>query len=466
MHVRRYEQQTIFDLIMKNIISDFKDLRMPPVLERMDAILDDGELVAIVHAALGRRATKSRTLGRPSTPSEVVLRLLVLKHLFDWTYAMLEQEVRGSLVYRQFARIGCERVPDEKSMIRLANAIGEETLRQIHERIVSIAREERVVRGTKMRVDTTVVETNVKYPTDSRLLGDAVRVMTRKAHRLAAALKRKPIRGRQRSVNRRLFEIALSARGGGAQKEQRRKQLYRGLLEITQRVIHDSEQVLKAASRALRGAAKEASHKLIGGLRQIVKVARGIVKQTRTRIMGGDVHYGDKILSIFEPHTEAIRKGKASKPTEFGKMVKIQEAENQIITDYVVEKTRRPDTELLLPSIEAHKRHFGRAPRLVAADAGFYSASNVEAATAAGVKFVAIPKRGKCSAATRAKQRGRQFRRAQAWRTGCEGKISILKRARGMRRCRNRGMAGMQRSVALGAISENLWQIAKQTMNR
>ena len=161
-------------------------------------------------------------------------------------------------------------------------------------------------------------------------------------------------------------------------------------------------------------------------------------------------------MSIFETTTEIIRKGKASKPTEFGKMVKIQEGENQIITDYDVYEKRPSDSELVIPAIDAHERKLGCTPHLVAGDAGFFSAHNEAAAHERGVKRVCIPSRNTKSAERKRQQKKRWFKQGQKWRTGCEGRISVLKRRHGLRRCIYRGDAGMKRWVGLGVIADNL----------
>jgi IS5 family transposase len=189
-------------------------------------------------------------------------------------------------------------------------------------------------------------------------------------------------------------------------------------------------------------------------LEETVSLVRRVLAQTRARVLKGDTHHPDKILSLFEPHTEVIRKGKAAKPTEFGKVVKIQEAEGQIITDYQVCPTRVPDDELWVPALERHVALFGRPPRLAVADAGFASSANERAATALGVKRVALPRRGRGVSARRPP--ARWYRRALRWRTGCEGRISAIKRCHGLRRCRYRGPQGMERWVGLGAIANNL----------
>jgi len=465
MHIRRREQRTIFDAVLVNLIADPEALKMDPELAAIDRLLNDEELVAIVHQALGRRRANSRSTGRHATPSEVVLRMLVLKHLRNWSYDTLEREVRANLVYRQFTRIGTDKVPDAKSLIRIAGVLGAETIRAIHDRVVQIAREERVVQGRKLRVDTTVVETNVRYPTDSRLLADAMRVMTRIGKRIETKIGsgRRRLRNRLRSAGRRVLEIALSARSNAPANEVRRKRLYQRLLGAARSVIRDAERIVNRVRRAVRvGMVKALSAELV----EATRLAKRIVEQTRARVLRGDVHHQGKVLSVFETHTEAIRKGKASKPTEFGKMVKIQEAEHQIVTDYEVEPRRVADSELLVDSIRKHRVIFGRVPKLVAADAGFYSRSNEQKAAAMGVEYVAIPNRRSRSAEARKHERSRRFRRAQAWRTGCEGRISVLKRRHGLSRCRYRGMSGMKRWVGLGAIANNLIAIARVQTKR
>src|SRR5881409_3661449 len=216
---------------------------------KVDALLDDDELIEMVHAALGRRRPKSQTRGRRGTPSEVVLRLIVLKHMKNWSYETLEREVRANLIYRDFTRIGGEAVPDAKTMVRLGQALGPEVTRKIHERVVQLAREEKVTTGRKMRLDTTVVETNIHYPTDSSLLGDGARVLTRTMKRIeekAGGLKRK-VRDRMRSVTKRVIAIGQALRHKGTEGELKRKQEYRQLLRLTQQILNDSRRVLQEA---------------------------------------------------------------------------------------------------------------------------------------------------------------------------------------------------------------------------
>ena len=168
------------------IAEEVSDLR-EEWMRHADQALDDEQLVSTVFEALARRRPKSRTRGRHGTPAEVVLRLLLLKHLRNWSYAVLEREVRANLVYRDFTRVGAAKVPDAKSMGRWGLALGPEEVGKIHKRVVAIAQEKQVVKGRKMRLDTTVVETNIHYRTDSNLLGDGVRVLIRAMKRMESS---------------------------------------------------------------------------------------------------------------------------------------------------------------------------------------------------------------------------------------------------------------------------------------
>jgi transposase, IS5 family len=422
-------------------------------LRAIDAVLDDEEIVDLVDAALRGRRPQSASRGRLGTPVVVVLRMLVLKHLYDWSFAECEREVRGSLVHRAFCRIDGERVPDAKTLIRLAALLGPETLKGIVERLVHLARERRVARGHRMRVDTTVVETNIHYPTDSGLLGDGVRVLTRELKRLQTHFGKTVIavRDRTRAMGKRVFQLAHRRRTEDVERKKAQLQkLYRGALRITAAVVGEA----KKAVAAVKGHLSEASAAVVSRIEKTIELVRRVQAQTRARVFRGDTHYRDKVLSLFEHATEAIRKGKASKPTEFGKLVKIQEADGQFITDYEVCATRVPDLKLWEPSLKRHEELFGRPPRLATADAGFFSAANEKLAEKLGVKHVALPR---TTRAEKKKTKRRWFRRALRWRTGCEAKISVLKRRHGMWRCRYRGMAGMQRCVGFAVIANDLW---------
>lgn len=462
-----YQQRTIYEPLAVNLMADYQELLWEDWLLKVDKFLEDEDLVKIVRVALEKRHPHSRTRGRLGTPAEVVLRLMALKHLRNWSYQALEREVRANVVYREFTRIRGEKVPDCKTMVRWGKALGSEVTRAIHERVVDLGRKRGVVSGRKLRVDTTVTETEIHYPTDSGLLGDAVRVLTRTMKQIQREVGDvgSRLRDRTRSVKYRLIEIGRSAMRKSEAAVARRTEAYRKLMASTHKVMAQAKLFSQEVALGVKQASTLRGQLLIQGLAIYLDEMHGlalrVLKQTKARVLEGNPHYADKLYSVFEIHTEAIRKGKLSKPTEFGKLVKIQEAEHQIITDYQVFAARPADQKLLIPAIEKHQGIFGRVPQLVASDAGFFSLENVSQAKELGVKRVAVPNRKGRNPARSKEQKQRWFRRAQRWRVGCEGRISVLKRRQGLRRCRYRGMDGMQRWVGWAVIADNLIHIGK-----
>jgi IS5 family transposase len=459
----RHSSPRFPEAFIAEAIGDFWE----PWMRQADRVLEDEKLVNVVYEALLRRHPKSRTRGRLGTPAEIVLRMLLLKHIRNWSFRVVEREVRTNLLYREFTRVYAGKVPDAKSLGRQALALGPDVIQQIHQRMVELAVENKVVRGRKMRVDTTVVETNIHYPTDSSLLGDGDRVLTRlmkKVTVIAGAAGTK-VRDSMRGVQRRVAEIARASRAKGEKGKERLVPLYDKLLATTSRVMRQAKRFsgeiasgVKRSPDVLKQAALEGLQREIDSM---LATMGKVVNQTNARVFGGDTHVEGKILSVFETSTEVIRKGKASKPTEFGKMIKVQEAENQIVIDYTVYDEKPSDSDLLIPSIETHQTRLGRIPDLAAADAGFYSAKNIAKAEEMGVKRVSVPNRSTKSAARRQHQKQRWFKKGQKWRTGCEGRISLLKRRHGLRRSLYKKEAGMKRWVGLGVIADNLINIGR-----
>ena len=459
----RRAQFSFGDGLIAEEVSDLREGWM----KHADAVLADEEIVAAVYEALAKRHPKSRCRGRRGAPADMVLRLLILKHIRNWSYEALEREVRANLVYRDFTHVGGAKTPDAKTIGRWGVALGPEVLKQVHERVVKIARDKGVTAGRRMRVDTTVVETDIHHPTDSTLLGDGVRVLTRimrKITKLAGATGGK-LRDRSRSVKLRLLEIGRVARAKGPMNQDKLKRRYGQLLATTSRVVGQakrfSEEIARGVKRSTNALKQLGLELLRQELDEMKARVRQVMKQTRARIFRGDTRSEGKLLSLFEPATEVIRKGKASKPNEFGKMLKLQEAENQIITDYEVYARRPCDSDLLIAAIETHQALLGRTPSLVAADAAFYCAKNEAAAKAKGVKRVCIPNRSTKSLERKREQRKRWFRNGQKWRTGCEGRISVVKRRHGLDRCRYKGYVGMNRWVGLGVIADNVVNIGR-----
>src|SRR5271170_7762449 len=268
-----------------------------PWMIQADRLLEDDELIDRVYEAQGERHEHSATKGRSQTPAEMVLRLLLLKHVRNWSFDTLEREVRMNLSYRDFTRVGMGKVPDAKTLARIAQALGGEVIVELHRRLVEIAQEKGVIQGRKLRVDTTVVETNIHYPTDSSLLGDGARVLTRTMKKIeqkaGGKLKRK-VRDRMRSVNRRTIAIATAGRHRGPEGEERRKKEYRELLRLSRQILNDTKRVM-AEMEHMPARRKKELRGLSDGLSAVSARMRQVLKQTKARIFEGLTQLPGKI---------------------------------------------------------------------------------------------------------------------------------------------------------------------------
>jgi IS5 family transposase len=456
----RYEPMDVFTLVPA------LSRQMEPVLTKLDQLLDDDTLFQRVRADLAKRHPRTLTDGRPSTPAEVILRMLVVKHLYGWSYEQTEQWVGDSLVLRQFCRVYLQQVPDDTTLIRWANTIQPPTLHRLLDHIVELARSLKVTRGRKLRVDSTVVETNIHHPSDSTLLYDGVRVVGRtlnKAKQLladGAALGKQAFADHSRSAKRQMKRIMQTARQRGEEAADKLKSAYGHLLDVAKSSVAQAEQV----GQALEQQSARAAGRLAEQLAQLVKQVEQVISQTERRVLQGEqVPAGKKTLSIFEPHTAVIRKGKPGRPVEFGRLVWLDEVEGGIISRYEVLDGNPPDSEQLRPSVEHHRRMFKKPPHLLAGDRGVHSPDNEEYAKAAGIAQVVLPKPGAKSAKRIAHERQGWFRRGHNWRAGIEGRISGLKRRHKLDRCLNHGAAGIERWVGWGVIAHDLRQIAQAT---
>jgi transposase, IS5 family len=440
------------------------DLRLDPQLAQLDRILDDDDLFARVRQDLARRHPHTTTRGRPSTPVEVILRLLVVMRLYNWSYEQAESFVGDSLVLRRFCRVYLEKVPDDTTPIRWANLIGPQTLRRLNDRVVQLARNLRVTRGRKLRVDTTVVETDIHFPTDSGLIGDGVRVASRLFRRARAALGAAAarlgtaFRSRVRSVRRAAQQLHRVARSKGAGAVETLRAVYARLIDTARRTAAQGRRVLGALSRSRRRACRRLAVRL-GEV--LPRLAQGI-RQAYRRVIGGEaVPAREKLLSLFEPHTQIIPRHKAGKDVEFGRKIRLDEVEGGLVTGYqVLAVGGGSDQPYLADALENHHRHFGRAPGLLAADRGLSSPDNERLARQAGVRRVALPHVGAASLERQRLEKERWFRRGYRFRAGIEGRIHVLRRDYGLARCRYHGEAGMGRWVGWGIVTHNLKQIA------
>ena len=432
-------------------------------------MLDDDVIIDRVRADLARRSPRTRTHGRPSTPVEVILRLLVVKRLYGWSYAEVEHFVGDSLTLRQFCRLYLEPVPDDTTLIRWAHLIAPETLVALNDRVVELARSLRVTRGRKLRVDSTVIETTIHHPTDSRLLGDGVRVLSRLLRRAKAVvtteadLPRAVFQSHTRSVRRLAQRIHRVARRKGEQAAEDLQSAYRQLVDVAERTRTQARrvcQVLDAQSDAPAG-------RLVAQFEYVLPVVEKAITQATRRVLAGEVVPAkEKIVSLFEPHTQVITRHKPGKPVEFGRTLWIDEVDGGIVSGYRVLEEAGQDYPYLADSLVRHQERFGEPPWLLAGDRGVSSPGNERLAEQAGVTRVVLPASGRASPARRERERERWFRRGQRFRAGIEGRIRVLKRDYGLGRCPDHGLAGIERWVGWGIVTHNLHTIARTVSQR
>ena len=465
MIVDRYEPVNLFEMIPK------LKLQFEPELVQLDELLDDDELFSVVKADLIRRHPNSGRLGRHSTPVEVTLRMLVVKRLYGWSYEQTERFVCDSIVLRQFCRLYLEPVPDDTTLIRWANQIGSETVAALNDRAVELARSLKVTCGRKLRVDSTVVETNIHHPTNSALLSDGVRVLSRLLRRARKALAPEEVdrlgkeifRTRNRSVRRTAQRLHRIARRKGEKAKEELKQAYRKLIGITQASRAQAGRVVEALRESAGGGARRLQEQFEHFL---PLVDQGIAQASRRVLDGEQVPAPEKLLSLFEERTRIITRHKAGKPREFGRKVLLDEVDGGIISRYGVLAESGSERSELPESLQAHQEHFGRAPELLAGDRGLYSSENEKRAREAGVKRVVLPKSGRLSEERQRHEKQRWFKCGFRFRAGIEGRISVLNRAFGLGCCLDHGEAGMGRWVGWGILTHNLRQIARTQVAR
>jgi len=438
------------------------ELRFEPELAELDRLLEDDQMFQQIKADLSRRRPHTTETGRPSTPVEVILRLLVVQHLYDWSYAQTEHFVGDSLVLRQFCRLGLDPVPHHTTLLRWANLLQPTTMHRLLDRVTELAGSLKVTRGRKLRIDSTVVATAIHYPTDSTLLFDGVRVLNRLVQRATAALTGKPRRWganrmRQGKQLVRRIEATAAAHPTAADRAER-PQLYRRLLTLTRASVDQAERI----QRALTGSSDAALQRVDAALKRITPLVQQVIAQTERRVLHGEsVPASAKLVSLFEPHTAIVRRGKAHLPAEFGRKVMLDEVDGGLVTRYAVLPGNPPDAPELPISLAHHQAVFDQIPSVLTADRAFFTLDNDQLARDLGIRSVALPRQGPLTAKQQQVRQRAAFRRAYRWRAGIEGRISVLKRRFGLDRCRYHGEDGMERWVGWGLLAHNLRQIGR-----
>jgi IS5 family transposase len=438
-------------------------VHLDPLLQDIDAFFGQhSDLVEQVRLDL-ERGLKNPTTGRSGITPSQTLRSLTLMRVKNWDYRELRERINDGYTLRGFTQFDSHLVPKHDAFNRAFNRLTPATLEAINQAVVQAAVQLGLEDGKKLRVDTTVVETNIHYPTDGTLLWDSVRTITRLVQDLHDKLPNgvKGFTNRTHSARRRMQQIQ---RMTAQQRHQQQEPKYRELLRITGQVVQNARHVVEQTKGL--GGIDVIAGLVIDQLRREITfycdLADRVIDQTRRVLQGEQVPSEQKVYSIFEPHTDLIKRGKVLKPVEFGHKVFLAESVQGLITDYRVLKGNPADSDHVEASLERHQQTFQHPPEWYAGDRGFYTAGNVQCCQQAGVGEVCIPQRGgKKTAEQEALERSRAFKKAQRFRVGIEGRISVLFRGRGMKRCRAKGRERFEMLVGAAVLANNLMRIAQ-----
>jgi IS5 family transposase len=441
-------QTTIWELLLPE-----EAKRLPAELARVDAYLDDERFIA------PWRALFSARLGRPSVPVDTLLRLLYLKHRYGLGYESLCREVADSISWRRFCRIGLDRpVPHPTTLVKLVRRAGPEVIEELNTALLHKLAGGKLLRARKLRVDTTVVEADIDYPTDADLLEHAVRKLGGLVRRVKArgAASRTRFRDRGRAAGRRMKRLArtLRRRSGVAMAEVDR--LTGEVAQVARQSLREVQAVLRNARGGLaRRPGDGRLARLVGELAETIAATGRLLAQTDQRLAGNRV-IADRLVSLADPDARPIRKGKPRHPTQFGYSLLLAEDERGFIADHQLQQGNPPDAPQLVPAVQRVIGVTGRAPGTVVGDRGFGTTGNDQAVAALGVKRVGLQRTGTPGKARLALERTRAFRRLRNWRVGIEARISHLKRGFGLRRTRLRRLGGARTWVGLGIFAYNL----------
>jgi transposase, IS5 family len=409
--------------------------------------------------------TRAARRGAPALAANVTICVAVLRRLLGWSYRTTMEELNVNAGWRWVCQLYLERVPNFRTIQEREVRLTPKTIRMIHEVVVAWGSRLGVTQAKKLRLDGSVTETNIHYPTDSSLLDDAVRVLSRLVREARELLQPRSaadklwFRDRHRQGHHLARDISRLSRSKAKNTANSSLKLYKKLLAVVQALLTQVAEI-QPRLRQLHDPTADGLH---AELEHYLPLVQRVVAQTQTRVLHGKPAAArNKVLSLFEPHTALICRGKAKpKETEFGRKVWYAEVEGGLITEYRLLEGNPDEAQFLIPSLRYHCQLFGKPPEEVCGDRGIHSPNNEQQAQALGVKQVSLPQPGYKSDQRRNHEHQPWFRAAQRFRNGIEGRISQLRRARHLDRCLAHGEVGMERWIGWGIIANNLATIAQ-----
>ena len=427
-----------------------------------DILNANAQIVDLVWHDLGRSndGTAKKSTGAKGMTAEQVLRIAIVKMHEELSYRALADCIEDSIVLREFCRMTFEKIPAFSTLQENIKRLSPETFVEINSAIVAYAVELKIEDGKRIRIDSTTVESNIHHPTDSAQLWDSVRVLTRILRCVETEFD--GLRGRFSDHTRVAKKLRYKINNTRGKDKQR--PLYKKLIDTTKKTVAYAEEAIAELAPAHF---KNFDKRLIAGalrssLEEFTPLAKGVIDQSTRRVLNGEtVPAGEKIVSIFEPHTDIIVKGQ--REVVYGHKIFLSTGKSNLILDCAVEKGNPADSEQFMPALKRHFEQQGEAPKDVATDGGFASKANAEKARALGVQNIAFSAL-KGNTLSQLVQSARVYKQLRKWRAGIEGIISAVKRAFGLSRCPWRGYESFQAYVQIAIVAFNLQTLARHLL--
>ncbi len=442
MRETRTVQTSVFDVVSRHKFGDF----LSDLSDRLDA-----HPAVLVTLEADFLAGASRATGRKGLSVESIFRCMLLKQITGVSYEMLAFHLADSSSYRSFARVEKDCYPGKSALSRNIRRIRAQTLQRVFEQLGVAAFEQDLLDVSRLRVDSSVVKSNIAPPSDSRLLDDGIRVLSR-----LFAKSRDCTGVKLRLTDYRRQSKSLAARIFYGKKAEKAL-LYKELIPLAKRVIKQSERALEQVHQ--RCGQRELSQPWIEQVTHYRHLLAQVIDQTERRVLNGEnVPASEKLVSLFEPHTDIIIKG--PREIEYGHKINLATDNNGLITAFIIEAGNPADTERFIPIIERHKDLYECLPHTTIADGGYASQDNITKGKTLGVKRVGFHKK-KGIAASAMGMKEKTLTKLRAFRAGIEGNISELKRAFGAGKALWKGEDGFKAFVWASVISYNLTRMVR-----
>lgn len=444
-------QRSLLDQAIEMLLNVFRPSKE---LRKMDSIIDaNPDIVREIHADL---TDGSKDSGRSGISAERILRAAILKQRKGYSYRELRERIHEGVAFRWFTRFYCDPIPHFTSLQKAIKSIKPTTWSRINEILVQYGRSKKVENGKSLRIDTTVTETNIAYPIDARLLWDSIRVLTRimEASRKVLPALNFAFAKRTRRAKKRCYAIVMAK---GPKAKQRRQKLYKDLIKVANEVFR----MASSCCEELRKCPHIEAMAFYQELDHYLTLTAPAIDQCERRMLHGEkVPAPEKIVSIFEEHTDIIKRGKSQSPTEFGHKVLVTTGKSGLVTQYEIFRGNPSDSDMLSATLTQHQKQYGQAPHSLCGDRRFFSQENEDLAYRNHVKKVSICKPGYRSKARQQIEKQSWFKKLQRFRAGIEGIISALMRGYGLKRCLWKGWRSFKSYVGLGVVTFNLQKLA------